>query len=149
MFKIFIKEKIIMKVNPYLHFAGNCADAITFYESVFGIKAENVFRHKDLPPMEGYPSDPSTENFIVHACMNFGEKNGMHGWMMSDWPQAKTGTNVSISVAYDTAEEAKAVFAKLKDGGKVEQEIDKTFWSECWGSLTDKFGIMWQITVKD
>jgi len=134
-----------MKVNPYLHFKGNCAEAIAFYESAFKIKATEVHRYGDMPPMPEHPMQPGTENYIIHADLNFGKD---HGIMVSDWPEAKTGTNMSVSVAFDTAEEAKAVFEKLKDGAVIEQEIDKTFWSECWGSLTDKFGIMWQITVK-
>ena len=137
-----------MKVNPYLHFKGNCAEAIAFYENAFGIKAENVTRFSDIPQSEGYTAEPGTENYITHACLNFGTKNAMHGLMMSDWTDAKIGQNISVSVAFDTTAKAKSAFEKLKPGGIVEQEIGKTFWSECWGSLTDKFGIMWQITVK-
>jgi len=137
-----------MKVNPYLHFRGNCAQAITFYEDVFGIKAENVVKFSDMPQEAGYKITSGTEDYITHACLNFGEENALHGIMMSDWTQAEIGTNMSISVAFNNLEEAQVAFDKLKVGGKVEQPLAKTFWSEGWGSIVDKFGIQWQITVK-
>ena len=133
-----------MKINPYLHFKGNCAEAIAFYENAFGIKAQDVTKFSDIPSSEGYIPESGTENYITHACLNFGE----HAIFMSDWTDAEAGTNISISVAFNTVDEAKVAFDKLAVGGKVETPLDKTFWSQAWGSLTDKFGIVWQITVK-
>jgi len=135
-----------MKVNPYLHFKGNCAEAIAFYENAFGIKAKNIVRFSDTMIRDD-KQKPGQENYIQHACLSFGKENAMHGLMMSDWEDAEIGRNISISVALKTPEEAKLVFDKLKLGGVVETELAKQFWTECWGSLTDKFGIMWQITI--
>jgi len=115
-----------MKVNPYLHFKGNCAEAVKFYEGAFGIKATI------------YPSEDGKS--ILHADIG--------DIMFCDWEDAPDKANISVSVAYDTTKQAKVVFDKLAAGGKIEQAIDKTDWSEYWGSLTDKFGIMWQVTVK-
>jgi uncharacterized glyoxalase superfamily protein PhnB len=35
-----------MKLTPYLNFNGNCAQAIEFYEKVFGAKADKIL-YKD------------------------------------------------------------------------------------------------------
>ena len=43
-------------------------------------------------------------------------------------------------------DEIKSLFNKLKDGGTVEMDLQETFWSKCYGSLTDKFGIIWQLS---
>jgi PhnB protein len=48
-----------MKIKPYLHFNGNCAEAIEFYEKAFGVKA-HVLRYIDTPPSEGYQPPPGT-----------------------------------------------------------------------------------------
>ena len=40
----------------------------------------------------------------------------------------------------------KSLFHKLKEGGTVGMELQETFWSKCYGSLTDKFGIGWQFS---
>jgi len=50
-------------------------------------------------------------------------------------------------LSFDTAEKANDVFAILADGGKIVSPIGKTFWSECYGNVIDKFGMDWQITV--
>ena len=61
----------------------------------------------------------------------------------------KTGDNIAISVAFDDLESAKAAYEALKEGGDVNMELQETFWSKCFGSLTDKFGINWQVTLVD
>ena len=39
-----------------------------------------------------------------------------------------------------------SAFDKLKEGGSVGMELQETFWSKCYGSLKDKFGIEWQFS---
>ena len=34
----------------------------------------------------------------------------------------------------------------MKEGSSVEMDLQETFWSKCYGSLTDKFGIIWQFS---
>ncbi|MNZ56399.1 hypothetical protein D3C78_743440 [compost metagenome] len=41
-------------------------------------------------------------------------------------------------------EDIQAYFSRLKEGGKVEMELQETFWSKCYGSVVDRFGIHWQ-----
>jgi PhnB protein len=36
---------------------------------------------------------------------------------------------------------------KQLEGGEVQMPITKTFWSQCFGMLTDQFGVAWMITV--
>lgn len=136
-----------MKVSPYLSFRGNCAEAVEFYGKVFNVHVE-IMKYKDAPPSEGYTSSPDTENLVMHANMNLG--NDMI--MFCDTPpehEAKIGENIAISVALDDIETAKTVFEKLKDGGKVGMELQETFWSKCFGMLTDKFGIGWLISLDE
>jgi len=33
----------------------------------------------------------------------------------------------------------------MKDGGQIHMEMQKTFFAEIYGMLTDKFGISWNI----
>ena len=57
------------------------------------------------------------------------------------------GDNISIMVEFDSEKKTKAVFEALKDGGEVHMELGETFWSKCFGTLTDKFDINWYISV--
>lgn len=134
-----------MRICPYVSFNGNCAEAVAFYEKAFNVKAE-MMRYKDAPPAEGYPAPEGTENLVMHAQF---EINGA-AVMLCDMPPdspVKIGENIAVMVEFDSADTAKTAFAALKEGGAVTMDIQKTFWSECFGSLTDKFGINWNISI--
>jgi len=57
---------------------------------------------------------------------------------------ATIGNNVSLTVLSSNVDEMKAQFNQLKEGGKVEMDLQETFWSKCYGVVIDKFGINWQ-----
>ena len=59
------------------------------------------------------------------------------------------GNNFTISVTADSKEEANKLFKGLSAGGKVTMPLGKTFWSECFGMLTDKFGINWMVSFDE
>ena len=47
----------------------------------------------------------------------------------------------------DNLDEITSSFNQLKEGGIVGMELQETFWSKCYGSVTDKFGIQWQLIM--
>lgn len=53
----------------------------------------------------------------------------------------------SLSLAVPTETEADRAFAALADGGQVRMPLTKTFRSPRFGTLTDRFGIGWIVTV--
>jgi len=134
-----------MKISPYVAFNGNCADAIAFYEKVFNVKAE-IMRYKDAPPDSGYELSEGTEDYIMHAQFDIDGETVM----MADMPpeQAATiGDNITIMLEFDSKESATSAFDALKEGGEIHMELQETFWSNLFGSLTDKFGISWNISI--
>jgi len=134
-----------MKVSPYLTFNGNCAEAIVLYEKAFGVKAESC-QYKDAPPSEGYNPPSGTENFIMHAQFCVGEGIIM---MCDTTPDMKHSfsNGMAILVQFDDEESAKKAFDILKEGGSVGMELQQTFWDKCFGSLEDKFGVGWMISL--
>jgi len=134
-----------MKISPYISFNGNCADAVAFYEKVFNVKAE-IMRYKDAPKDRGYEVQASTENFVMHAQFELGGEIIMFADMPPEYA-VKNGTNIAIMAEFDKIEIAKSAFEALKEGGKVDMEMQETFWSKCFGSLTDKFGVIWNISI--
>jgi PhnB protein len=134
-----------MRICPYVAFNGNCAEAVALYEKAFGVKAE-IMRYKDAPPEDGYQAPESTKNLVMHAQFELGGEMVMLCDVPPDSP-VKIGENIAIMAEFDDVDTLKAVFAALREGGEVSMELQKTFWSECFGSLTDKFGIMWNLSV--
>ena len=134
-----------MKISPYISFGGNCAEAVAFYEKVFNVKA-NIVRYKDAPPESGYQAPAGTENFVMHAQLEIGSEAIMFSDMPPEYP-VTVGNNITITVEFDDTDTATAAFDILKAGGQVAMELGETFWSKCFGTLTDKFGINWNITI--
>ena len=56
---------------------------------------------------------------------------------------------MTLVIFSDDLDEIKILYYKLKDGGTVEMELQETFWSKAYGSLTDKFGVGWQLNYDD
>ena len=44
---------------------------------------------------------------------------------------------------------AERLFAALADGGQVQMPLARTFFSPCFGMLTDRFGLSWMIIVAE
>ena len=53
----------------------------------------------------------------------------------------------SLSVTVATVEDADRAFTALADGGKVTMPLGKTFWSQRFGMLADRFGVGWMVNV--
>jgi len=134
-----------MKISPYVAFNGNCADAVAFYEKAFNVKAE-IMRYKDAPAENGYEASEGTENLIMHAQMDFDGVSIMFCDVSPEYP-VNIGNNITIMLELNSMVVIKTVFDALKDSGEVSMELQETFWSKYFGSLTDKFGINWNISV--
>jgi PhnB protein len=132
-------------VQPYLNFSGRCQEALDFYGKAIGAKVEMAMRFNESPePTPPGVLQPGFEKKIMHASFTVGESRIMASDGCND--QTKfSGFNLSLTVANEG--EAKRTFAALSDGGSVTMPLTKTFWSPCFGMLTDKFGVSWMVIV--
>ena len=137
-------------VNPYLNFSDNCEAAFNFYKSVFGGEFVTVMRFKDVPSEEldesHQMSDGEAEK-IMHVALPIGQETILMGSDVPEGMGAVTiGTNFAISLSADSEAEATALFNKLSAGGQVTMPLDKAFWGDYFGMLTDKFGVQWMVS---
>jgi PhnB protein len=136
-------------INPYLNFNGNCEKAFDFYQSVFGGTLANKMRFKDMPAEKPLPEEAG--NLLMHASLPIGNGTVLMG---SDEqpafgnPPAKTGTNFSITFSADSRADADRIFKGLSDGGKVNMDMQDTFWGAYFGMLTDPFDIKWMVSYE-
>ena len=138
-------------VNIYLTFNGNCEEAFNFYKSVFGGEFPYIGRFKDMPPGEGDPKlKPGEENRVMHVSLPISRETMLMGSDTGgDWGAGYLqGNNFTISVTAESKAEADKLFNGLSAGGKVTMPLSKTFWSDHFGMLTDKFGISWMVSVE-
>ncbi len=132
-------------VQPYLFFGGRCEEALAFYRSAVGAEVDMMMYFKDSPtPVPSDVLQPGFEGKVMHSAFRIGSTT----LMASDGCEegARFG-GFSLSLAVATEDEAKRAFAALADGGKITMALDKTFWSPCYGMLTDRFGIGWMVSV--
>lgn len=126
-------------VNPYIAFKGNCKDAINFYKDALGAEVLYTQTYGNSPM-----SEPGNEDKILHSTIKVGDS---HIMLCDDVrPEAAAaGGNISLAVGLNDTARAKTIFNNLADGGNVTMPLDKTFWAEAFGMLTDKFGINWMV----
>lgn len=137
-----------MQSNPYLHFQGNCAQALEFYKSAIGAVVDAIMPYSAMPPMPSSEDCPPFDvaamaDKIMHASFRIGSSVIMAG----DSPPVYAGpfSGFALTLAADTAEDAAAVFAALSEGGEVTMPLGETFFAEKYGQLTDKFGVSWMV----
>jgi PhnB protein len=135
-----------MRIEPYLMLAGRCEEAITFYGQALGARMEMLMRFDESPdknhPM---PLPPNWGQKVMHCSMQIGDTLVMASDGMSAEPVSFAG--ISLSITADNEAQAKQYFDALANGGKVMMPLSKTFWSPCFGMLSDKFGVSWMIGV--
>lgn len=137
-----------MSIDIYINFNGNCREAVTFYAEVFEAENPKFMAFGDAPPNPDYPLPEEVKDLIMHTRLNISGSNVMFSDVFPSMPFVE-GNNISLSLITNNKEEVQRTFEKLIDGGKVEMDLQETFWSTCYGSLVDKFGIHWQISLED
>ncbi len=132
-----------MSVEVYMHFNGNCKEAVDFYAEVFETERQAVMTYGDAPGGTGFPLSEEDKKRVLHTLL---EINGSK-MMFSDCPPGMpytVGNSISITLNFKDKGEMKKVFDRLKEGGEVQMELGETFFSKYYGYLQDKFGFLWQ-----
>lgn len=135
-----------MAMQIYVNFNGNCREAVEFYAEVFGTEKPKFMLFGDTPPNPEFPLSEETKKLVMHTQLNI--KGDIV--MFSDVPAGRPlviGNNISITLSGKDINDIKSIFNKLKVGGKIIMDLQETFWSKCYGYLTDKYGIPWQLSL--
>jgi PhnB protein len=133
-----IKSFIMEAIIPYLNFNGNAAEALNFYSKA--LNGEVVYKQTfGESPME---SSEEQKDKIMHASFKAGNLNFLVSDTMPGQP-VTSGTNISLSLNFNDADEMNKTFTALSEGGKVTMELQDTFWGARFGMLEDKYGFNW------
>jgi PhnB protein len=135
------KGIVMLQLDTYLFFDGNCADAMRFYERTLGGKL-HLMTHAESPMAAQTP--PGSANRIMHARLELEGRLLMASDSMVGQPTGGM-KGFSLSLIYATVAEAQRMFAALAEGGQVTMPIAKTFWAEAFGMLVDRFGTPWMV----
>ncbi len=136
-----------MQVQAYLSFNGRSDEAIEFYRSALGAEVLFLMRHRESPePAPPGVLPPDVGDKVMHATLRIGRSTVM----LSDGHCSGQTDFKGFSLSLDLPDAAAAgrVFAALADGGKVQMPLGATFWSPCFGMLSDRFGVGWMVSVE-
>jgi PhnB protein len=130
-----------MRVNTYLNYGGNCAEAFKFYEEHLGGKIGMMMKHSDMP-------DPSKvivgmENAVLHATITIGETMLMASDVPTDRWKPMRSAYLALNLASDA--DAERLFALLAEGGEVFMPLQETFFASRFAQLRDRFGTSWML----
>lgn len=126
---------------PYIHFDGNCREAMDFYVETLGATITEMSTYGEAP---GAGAPEGERDWIIYASLLIGDRP----LMMSDAPgqfqEKRQGFNISIGL--ESVDEIERVYAALRDGGVVRMELQETFFAKRFAMLTDRFGTPWMLT---
>lgn len=127
-----------MRVDIYLNFHGNCEEAFHFYAEALGGTITNVTKHSaNLNPSlpEGWGEK------VMHAHLDLGNV----ALLGADVPAAQPMRSAYVTLTLDTPADVERVYAALSAGGEVFMPLQKTFFSEAFAMLRDRFDINWML----
>ena len=138
-----------MKAVIYLTFAGNCAEAIELYKTAFNTTTDQVMKFGDMPPSENFPVPAEYADKVLQATLK--TSNGGYIRMSDCGPGHALNTaeteQVAIAIEDISVDAVKHAFETLAKEGRVGIPLNQTFFSECFGVVFDKFGVMWNISA--
>jgi PhnB protein len=130
-----------MKLNTYLNYGGNCAEAFKFYEQNLGGKIGMIMTFDQMPgPSQVKPEDAKK---VLHASITIAGTVITGSDVPSERFQPMRSAYLCHSV--DSDAEAERVYKILSDGGEVFMPMQETFFASRFGQLRDKFGTCWMI----
>ena len=128
-----------MKMNTYINFAGNCAEAFQYYEKHLGAKAGMMMTHAQLPGPTRL--GPEWKDKVLHARIDIGGSE----LAAADIPNAEPMRSAYLTLSVDKDQEAERIFRALSDEGQVLMPMEETFFASRFGQVRDRFGINWMI----
>jgi PhnB protein len=128
-----------LELCPYIFFKGNCREAMEFYKSIFGGELTTQTYEESGQKMEGVSPDQ-----LMHSRLN---ADGIT-IMGSDTAKASDkAAKISLSLMGDDEPTLMKIFDGLAEGGSVFMPLEKQFWGDTFGSLTDKYNVEWMVNI--
>ena len=130
-----------MRLNTYLNYGGNCAEAFRFYEEHLGAKIGMMMKHGEMPDASRVP--PEMKDAVLHAQITIGDTMIMASDVPAD--RFKPMRSVYLALNVNSDAEAEHIFKLLADGGEIYMPLQETFFASRFAQLRDKFGTSWMI----
>ena len=130
-----------MKLDIYLNYGGNCAEAFRFYEKHLGGKIAMMTMHGEQPNPQDVP--PGLAGKVLHARIEIAGAVVMGADVPPE--RFRPMRSAYLTLLLDSANEAERVYALLSDGGEIFMKMEETFFASRFAMLRDRFGTSWML----
>lgn len=129
---------------PYIIINDKCEEALNFYAECFGGQISFIQKYSEI----NYPVTDAFKNKVAHAEFR---ADNIHFFSSDGFEvrKANVGDNIAMSINFDTIEEQKATFEKIKIGGSVTMDFSETSAKSTLATLIDKYGIHWYLNYNN
>jgi PhnB protein len=114
------RSRSLMRMNTYVNFGGNCAEAFRYYERHLGAKVGMMMTHAQSPDQSRVGLE--WKDAVLHARIVIGDDE----LMAADIPNAEPMRSAYLTLRMDSDIEAERVFSALSDGGRVLMPMEET-----------------------
>jgi PhnB protein len=130
-----------MKLQTYLNYGGNCAEAFRFYQEHLGGKIGMMMTHEQAPDQSQV--EPEWAKAVLYGNITIGDTV----LAASDIPpdHFKPMRNVYLSLGVDSDAEAERIYELLSKDGEIFMSMQETFFASRFAQLRDRFGTSWMI----
>jgi PhnB protein len=129
-----------MRLNPYIQFGTNAAEALEFYKSVFG--GELLLNH-----FKDYGTEGADGDLVMHGQLETDAGFTIMGADTPSFMDARAdASNITVSLSGDD-DTLRGYWEKLSDGASVRTPLEKQMWGDEFGQLTDKYGVGWLVNI--
>jgi PhnB protein len=128
------------RLNPYLSFGTDAAEALEFYRSVFGGQlTTSTFKE--------YGTEGPDGDLVMHGQLETDAGFTLMGADTPSFMERRTGSAITVSLSGDEAEALRGYWAKLAEGATVSTPLEKQMWGDEFGQLTDRYGVDWLVNI--
>ena len=128
------------RLNPYLSFGTDAAEAMEFYRSVFGGQLTTS-------QFKEFGTEGADGDLIMHAQLETDAGFTLMGADTPSFMERSTGSSITVSLSGDEADTLRGYWEKLSDGATVGTPLEKQMWGDEFGQLTDKYGVGWLVNI--
>ena len=130
------------RLNPYLNWRGQAAEAMAFYQSVLGGELEAT----TFASYGGMGVPEAEQDQVMHSNLAVSESITLMG---SDVPSTHPGevANGTVSLSGDEVDTIRGWFEGLAEGGTVDLPFEQAPWGDHFGQVTDRFGVTWMFNA--
>lgn len=138
-----------MPIQAYVMFNGECRQAVEYYAEVFETAAPEIMTYNDAPPDPDFQMPDEAKDLVMNTSLLIDGSTVMFGDNVPGMMPAAHGNNISLTIVTKDKDYITRVFDRLRESGKVQMDLQETFWTSLYGKVTDKFGIEWQFSYDE